>query len=175
MLEQVFGARTEIDRGYLPQLDAAVETVVVTNKPGKPVFKVPLKKDHKELSDIRKQLRLTLLEFASHLGDENNIVKGDRLASYLYGKTDTVPAWVMDSARRLLAESQSASGPGKEVPVKELLAEWKERLACDDTKLAHLLGVSPAVFKAWIKKRPPALLLMEYSKTVDRIAAFLKD
>ena len=87
---------------------------------------IELSKDQQELVDIRKKLGLRHQDYAIMLG-----IGLPRLSSYTYGRTASVPADVMKTARQLLAENGETSRQLKEKferPMSEIIGEWEMRL-----------------------------------------------
>lgn len=124
-----------------------------------------------ELVAIRESLGMTIQEFAAALE-----IKPERLSSYLYGKTGSVPSFVMQQARELKHGDGHRSMQFANRPMATIASDWMDRLLCNEDQLAKLLGVSLSTVERWLKNgpRPELARLMEYDSAVTRTAAFTK-
>lgn len=136
----------------------------------KPKSKVQLSQEQQELVDIKNTLGLRHQDFAIMLD-----IGLPRLSSYTYGRTASVPADVMKTARQLLAENRRMSMQIREKfarPMSEILDEWAEKLGTrSDTQLAALLGVVSMTINRWKKNetRPDLSALNRYDRIVELI------
>lgn len=133
-----------------------------------------LSDDQKELVQIRETLDLTLKDYAKELD-----IQQDRLASYVYGKTRSVPDWVMDNARALLStgedDQKKLQGRFANKSMNEIVDGWKKSLNVDNEKLAAFFEVTVSTVERWEKNetRPENSRLAGYDKQVKRTAALL--
>ncbi|WAW10182.1 hypothetical protein NB640_00465 [Oxalobacter vibrioformis] len=132
--------------------------------------KAQLSKEQQELVDIKNTLGLRHQDFAIMLD-----IGLPRLSSYTYGRTASVPADVMKTARQLLAENSKMSMQIREKfarPMSEILDEWAEKLGTrSDAQLAALLGVVSMTINRWKKNetRPDLSALNRYDRIVELI------
>ena len=87
---------------------------------------IELSPDQQELVNIKNSLGLRHQDYAILLG-----IGLPRLSSYTYGRTASVPADVMKTARQLLAENAEATRLLKEKfnrPMSEILQEWENTM-----------------------------------------------
>lgn len=133
--------------------------------------KAQLSKEQQELVDIKNTLGLRHQDFAIMLD-----IGLPRLSSYTYGRTASVPAEVMEMARRLLAENSNVSRQIREKfsrPMSEILSEWAEKLGTrSEAQLAALLGVVGMTINRWKKNetRPDLSALNRYDCIVTMIS-----
>lgn len=136
-----------------------------------------LSADQKELKDIRKEIGLTLDQYASFLG-----ITVASLSAYIYGRTESVPVDVMESARGLKAdhkarfEEQLALYEGR--PMLEIVSDWVQMLGLPgngpedwSALLAKELGVTLITIQRWTQEkfRPTPMKLIDYGKRVTDI------
>lgn len=132
--------------------------------------KVQLSKEQQELVDIKNTLGLRHQDYAIMLD-----IGLPRLSSYTYGRTASVPAEVMKTARQLLAENSKMTMQLREKfsrPMSEILDEWAEKLGTrSDAQLAALLGVVSMTINRWKKNetRPDLSALSRYDRIVELI------
>lgn len=110
----------------------------------------------KELSDIIGSLGYKHEEFAADIG-----IGMSRLASYLYGRTITVPDDIMSRARALQKEAAPVVERWKEAydkPMPEIIDGWEKDLGLEpglssnDDILAGILEVNPVTVYRWRKE-----------------------
>lgn len=134
-----------------------------------------LSPDQRELVDIRKKLGLRHQDYAIMLG-----IGLPRLSSYTYGRTASVPAAVMKTARQLLAENGETSRKLQEKfkkPMSEIINEWEMRLGTKtDAEIAGLIGVVTMTISRWRKNetKPDFSALNRYDRIVNLIAGNIK-
>lgn len=132
-------------------------------------------KDHKELAGIRKNLRLSMDDFATSLD-----LKVSTLSSYLYERTATVPRKVMDAARELQSGSTGEANRLKQIestPMQEFLAKWVKEARVDTfDDLAPILGVNTLTTTRWGRgeNRPRAKDIVRYERIIDKFAKSLE-
>ena len=126
---------------------------------------IELSPDQQELVNIKNSLGLRHQDYAILLG-----IGLPRLSSYTYGRTASVPADVMKTARQLLAENAEATRLLKEKfnrPMSEILQEWENKLGTtSDAELAGLIGVVTMTINRWRKNE--TLSLIHISQTPGR-------
>ncbi len=136
---------------------------------------VELSPDQQELVDIRKKLGLRHQDYAIMLG-----IGLPRLSSYTYGRTASVPADVMQTARQLLAENGEESRLLKEKfnrPMSDIVADWEAKLGTTtDAEIAGLIGVVTMTINRWRKNetKPDLSALNRYDRIVNLIAGNIK-
>ena len=132
---------------------------------------VELSPDQQELVNIRKKLGLRHQDYAIMLG-----IGLPRLSSYTYGRTASVPAEVMKTARQLLAENGESSHKLREKfekPMSEIITEWETCLGTTtDAEIAGLIGVVTMTINRWRKNetKPDLAALNRYDRIVNLIA-----
>ncbi len=108
-----------------------------------------------ELTQIISSLGYKHEEFAGDIG-----IGMSRLASYLYGRTTTVPAHIMARARQLKTQAAPVVERWKKAygkPVSEIIAGWEQSLGLapgakgNDDILARILEVNPVTVYRWRK------------------------
>ena len=136
---------------------------------------IELSPDQQELVDIKNSLGLRHQYYAILLG-----IGLPRLSSYTYGRTASVPADVMKTARQLLAENAEATRLLKEKfnrPMSEILQEWENSLGTSsDAELAGLIGVVTMTINRWRKNetKPDLSALNRYDRIVNLVANNIK-
>lgn len=136
---------------------------------------IELSPDQRELVDIKNSLGLRHQDYAILLG-----IGLPRLSSYTYGRTASVPADVMKTARQLLAENAEATRLLKEKfnrPMSEILQEWENSLGTSsDAELAGLIGVVTMTINRWRKNetKPDLSALNRYDRIVNLVANNIK-
>lgn len=109
-----------------------------------------------ELSDIISALGYKHEEFAADIG-----IGMSRLASYLYGRTTTVPDDIMVRARELMQQAAPVVERWKKAydkPLPEIIARWETALGLvngakgNDDILAGILEVNPVTIYRWRKQ-----------------------
>lgn len=127
-----------------------------------------------ELAVIYKKLHdnsgMTQAVFAEKLD-----IGGARLASYLYGRTSSVPEYIMDSARALSKSPDHIKSKFEGLTMPEILKRWAKRLGLkevDDAKLAPLIGVSISTVCRWRigDTRPSNVELIRYDASISIVA-----
>ena len=132
---------------------------------------IELSPDQQELVNIKNTLGLRHQDYAILLG-----IGLPRLSSYTYGRTASVPADVMKTARELLAENAEATRLLKEKfnrPMSEILQEWENSLGTtSDAELAGLIGVVTMTINRWRKNetKPDLSALNRYDRIVNLVA-----
>jgi DNA-directed RNA polymerase specialized sigma24 family protein/transcriptional regulator with XRE-family HTH domain len=126
--------------------------------------------DHQELNDIHNELGWRQQEFADELG-----IGVPRLVSYLYGKTNTVPADIMEKARALYQQEKEAAATARGKfdgrKMADILVEWAEKLDLpydDNAALAAVTGATVPTVTRWKKEnsRPSIQGLLRYEHRV---------
>lgn len=136
---------------------------------------IELSPDQRELVDIKNSLGLRHQDYAILLG-----IGLPRLSSYTYGRTASVPADVMKTARQLLAENAEATRLLKEKfnrPMSEILQGWENSLGTSsDAELAGLIGVVTMTINRWRKNetKPDLSALNRYDRIVNLVANNIK-
>ncbi len=131
---------------------------------------IELSPDQQELVNIKNALGLRHQDYAILLG-----IGLPRLSSYTYGRTASVPADVMKTARQLLAENAEATRLLKERfdrPMSEILHEWESKLGTtSDAELAGLIGVVTMTIGRWRKNetKPDLSALNRYDSIVNLV------
>lgn len=131
---------------------------------------IELSPDQQELVNIKNTLGLRHQDYAILLG-----IGLPRLSSYTYGRTASVPADVMKTARQLLAENAEATRLLKERfdrPMSEILHEWENKLGTtSDAELAGLIGVVTMTIHRWRKNetKPDLSALNRYDHIVNLV------
>ena len=145
------------------------------NRTRPPTLPIQLSPDQPELVDIKNSLGLRHQDYAILLG-----IGLPRLSSYTYGRTASVPADVMKTARQLLAENAEATRLLKEKfnrPMSEILQEWENSLGTSsDAELAGLIGVVTMTINRWRKNetKPDLSALNRYDRIVNLVANNIK-
>lgn len=130
-----------------------------------------LSEDQRELLRIGDLLKLRRQDYAVELG-----ITPPRLATYLSGRTASVPAEILDRARQLVAGGEESIRRREHLlarPMSETVGEWMDRLGVDtDVELARLLGLNPATVARWIKDQTKldATALVRYEGFVEELA-----
>ena len=136
---------------------------------------IELSPDQQELVNIKNSLGLRHQDYAILLG-----IGLPRLSSYTYGRTASVPADVMKTARQLLAENAEATRLLKEKfnrPMSEILQEWESKLGTtSDAELAGLIGVVTMTINRWRKNetKPDLSALNRYDRIVNLVVNNIK-
>lgn len=126
----------------------------VQNSPKAPARQ--LSPAQQELSSIIADLGYKHEEFASDIG-----IGMSRLASYLYGRTTTVPDHIMDRARELKTQASPVVERWKKAydkPMPEIIAAWEKALGLtvgakgNDDIIAAVLEVNPVTVYRWRKQ-----------------------
>ena len=136
---------------------------------------IELSPDQQELVNIKNSLGLRHQDYAILLG-----IGLPRLSSYTYGRTASVPADVMKTARQLLAENAEATRLLKEKfnrPMSEILQEWENKLGTtSDAELAGLIGVVTMTINRWRKNEttPDLSALNRYDRIVNLVVNNIK-
>lgn len=136
---------------------------------------IELSPDQQELVNIKNTLGLRHQDYAILLG-----IGLPRLSSYTYGRTASVPADVMKTARQLLAENAEATRLLKEKfnrPMSEILEEWESKLGTSsDAELAGLIGVVTMTINRWRKNetKPDLSALNRYDRIVNLVVNNIK-
>ena len=136
---------------------------------------IELSPDQQELVNIKNSLGLRHQDYAILLG-----IGLPRLSSYTYGRTASVPADVMKTARQLLAENAEATRLLKEKfnrPMSEILQEWENKLGTtSDAELAGLIGVVTMTINRWRKNetKPDLSALNRYDRIVNLVVNNIK-
>lgn len=134
--------------------------------------------DHRELNEIRSKLGLTQPDYAVAL-DLNPAT----LASYLYGKTVSVPSEIMEAARKLLVAGESKMSELEkkyERSMQSIMQEWCEKLKIAPgnivDSLADYLQVNSVTIRRWQNgdNRPKLKDLARYDRMVNTIAEKLE-
>ena len=131
---------------------------------------IELSPDQQELVNLKNALGLRHQDYAILLG-----IGLPRLSSYTYGRTASVPADVMKTARQLLAENAEATRLLKERfdrPMSEILHEWESKLGTtSDAELAGLIGVVTMTISRWRKNetKPDLSALNRYDSIVNLV------
>lgn len=132
--------------------------------------------DSAELAEIRRQLNLSVADFAVQLS-----VQRGTLTAYLYGRTKSVPDDVLTAARDLLKDrgnllaQAEASFSGR--TMNNIVTGWATQLRLPEAqiapRLAALLDVSEVTIKRWMdeKTRPSLSALRSYDARVQSTAA----
>lgn len=128
--------------------------------------------DHKELRAIREKLGISLGDMRKQL-----MIPLSTLQSYVYGKTDTVPADVMERARALLKDERNVWRMNLiqkfDRPINEILAEWQAKLGSDGDDfvrdIARFALVNPITVLRWIKNenRPGVDVLEACDRAIE--------
>lgn len=132
-------------------------------------------KDHSELASIRQNLRLSMDDFATSLG-----LKVSTLSSYLYKRTATVPAIVLEAARDLQSGSADEADRLKQIestPMQEFLAKWlKDARVETIDDLAPILGVNILTTTRWGRgeNRPRAKDIVRYERIIEKFSKSLE-
>lgn len=132
---------------------------------------IELSPDQQELVNIKNTLGLRHQDYAILLG-----IGLPRLSSYTYGRTASVPADVMKTARQLLAENAESTRLLREKfdrPMSEILAEWESKLGTtSDAEIAGLIGVVTMTINRWRKNetKPDLSALNRYDRIVSLVA-----
>ena len=135
-------------------------------------------KDQEELASIRKKLRLTQQRFAREL-----VISVPRLASYEYGKTSSVPEYIMDKARSLLTSEIGATISTTErfatKSMREILDNWAKVLGIaysDNKNLGMVCNLSVPTIVRWKneKTRPSIQDIVMYENRVYEFANLMK-
>ena len=140
------------------------------NRRKNPKTPIELSPDQQELVNIKNTLGLRHQDYAILLG-----IGLPRLSSYTYGRTASVPADVMKTARQLLAENSEATRLLKEKfnrPMSEILQEWENNLGTtSDAELAGLIGVVTMTINRWRKNetKPDLSALNRYDRIVNLV------
>lgn len=123
-----------------------------------------------ELANIYKKFHeetgMTQAIFAEKLN-----IGSARLASYLYGRTSSVPDHVMDIARELLESTGVTSSKFSDFTMHTILENWATTLGIesfDDAKIAPLIGVNISTVCRWRNNecRPSNIELIRYEAMV---------
>ncbi len=136
---------------------------------------IELSPDQQELVNIKNSLGLRHQDFAILLG-----IGLPRLSSYTYGRTASVPADVMKTARQLLAENAEATRLLKEKfnrPMSDILKEWENNLGTtSDAEIAGLIGVVTMTINRWRKNetKPDLSALNRYDRIVALVVNNIK-
>lgn len=155
----------------LIESDVGTSTLHIQHNKGKAIR---LSDDQKELVRIRETLNFTLKNYAKELD-----IQQDRLASYIYGKTLSVPEWVMENARNLLKTEETDQKKLQDrfanKSMNELVELWKTSLNASNEKLAAFLDVTESTVERWERNetRPEQRRLAEYEKQIKRAVALL--
>ncbi len=140
------------------------------NRRKNPKTPIELSPDQQELVNIKNTLGLRHQDYAILLG-----IGLPRLSSYTYGRTASVPADVMKTARQLLAENSEATRLLKEKfnrPMSEILQEWENNLGTtSDAEIAGLIGVVTMTINRWRKNetKPDLSALNRYDRIVNLV------
>jgi DNA-binding transcriptional regulator YiaG len=132
--------------------------------------KAPINKDSIELLEIKKKLAWTTDRIASELN-----IPSARMASYLYGKTKTIPSVVLEKARALLLieadeveEAKLFAGQSMQQIVKKFakLAKLKNPT---EKEIAIACNVSVATINRWLHggTRPSDSQLLHYQRIAE--------
>lgn len=137
----------------------------------KPQYK--LNADQQRLTHIMAKLHFTQEQYALRLG-----IAKPTLASYLYGRTDSVPEHVMESAELLLSDTDRLEAI-KSFEIRsmpEIMTEWLSALGRKDVILskdnlkflADILSLNVISLERWSTSgiRPKAVKFLEYDKIV---------
>ena len=130
-----------------------------------------LSDDQRELLRIGDLLKLRRQDYAVALD-----ITAPRLATYLSGRTASVPAEIMNRARQLLSEGEESIRRRErllERPMSETVGEWMDQLGVEtDVELARLMGLNPATVGRWIKDQTKldATALVRYEGLVEELA-----
>ena len=136
---------------------------------------IELSPDQQELVNIKNSLGLRHQDFAILLG-----IGLPRLSSYTYGRTASVPADVMKTARQLLAENAEATRLLKEKfnrPMSDILKKWENNLGTtSDAEIAGLIGVVTMTINRWRKNetKPDLSALNRYDRIVALVVNNIK-
>lgn len=132
-----------------------------------------LSPEHQELVSIRKMLGMSQARFAEELG-----IGVPRLASYEYGRAESIPEWVMQAARDLRANSgstqESARKRYEQLEMPQIIEEWARSLNVpyeDNSRLAALLGTTVPTLTRWKnrKTRPSLQSLLFHEQMVEQV------
>lgn len=133
-----------------------------------------LNKDQAELAEIYRRMHedngMTQEDFAKKID-----IGTARLASYLYGRTASVPEHIMDAARLLIKSPEHIESKFDKMEMPAILLKWAKALGMktvDDAKLAPLIGVSVATVCRWRNKetRPSNVKLITYDAAVQALS-----
>lgn len=129
-----------------------------------------LSPDQQALVDIIDQLEIRNQDFAVLLG-----IGLPRLSSYIYGRTASVPAEVMERAQALLAEQGRVNAENRQRfsgEMSAILAGWEAALGTQtNEEIANFLGVTTMTIHRWRtnETRPDLTALVRYNTMVEQI------
>jgi hypothetical protein len=138
-----------------PLISNAEPLVHVTKPTSEPTAR-KLSPEQEEIASIISSLGYKHEEFAADIG-----IGMSRLASYLYGRTATVPAEIMAKARELMKQAAPVVERWKKAynkPMPVIIKKWESSLGMDadakgnDDILAGILGVNPVTVYRWRKE-----------------------
>lgn len=138
-----------------PLISNAEPLVHVTKPASAPTTARKLSPEQEEIATIISSLGYKHEEFAADIG-----IGMSRLASYLYGRTATVPPDIMAKARELMKQAAPVVERWKKKynkPMLKIIQGWEGSLGMDagakgnDDILAGILGVNPVTVYRWRK------------------------
>lgn len=132
--------------------------------------------EQRRLKDIRQEIGLTLKNYATALG-----ITLASLSAYIYGRTDSVPADIMETAEHLWREHKQRFDDQRVVyegkAMEEILDAWCAMLGItrdEDERwvnaIAGITRVQPVTVRRWVqvKYRPTVRKLIEYGLAISQ-------
>lgn len=132
--------------------------------------------EQRRLKEIRQEIGLTLKGYAVALG-----INLASLSAYIYGRTDSVPQDVMETAEHLWREHKQRFDEQRVVyegkPMEEILDSWCAMLGITREQderwvnaIAGITRVQPVTVRRWVqvKYRPTIRKLIEYGLAISQ-------